>query len=832
MSPTKQPIQRQNTIFLRIFTSVIFVLILAISSLSWFSINKLTTSNRQAFFNRQQRATEQVAFAVQNAFFTKNWEFVKDTLDKTVQSEEIIWLTIIAPNGETYLSRGEAVKNAILDTINIEQKQYNDTSDVIFLNTDTFLINKPIVIDNKTWILSLGGSLANLSLQNSEIIASNLFVGLIVVFIGCLASLFISKKITSPIVDLSHRSEDIARGKFNVSSLPVSSHDEIGTLADTFNRMSKTLQESSAQNERYKSKLEEMIAARTQELEQTAARMTSILSTSNQGFVQWDNNLICQTINPRMAEILNRSPEDIIGHQIVEFISEDNRTLFKQETKDRTQNTIVNEIDMLKGDGSQVPCLLDYVPLYDEQENQIGSFAMVCDISSLRLAEEHLRDARDKAEKANEAKSSFLANMSHDIRTPMNGIIGMATIALETELNSEQLNCINSIKESAESLLGLLNDILDFSKIEAGRLFIEKQDFNLQSMLDNTISMLSFAAKEKGLDLILKNEDDSRLVFVMGDELRLRQILVNLIGNAIKFTKTGSVTLQVSHKNQTSGEILLHCMIVDTGIGIPLKKQTTIFSSFNQADASTAREFGGTGLGLTICKQLVELMGGRIWIENNEEQGTTFHFTVVLDHGNEENLLQQYVSTESTLKTQTILLVDDNAFNCQIARHVLENGGHQVIEAQDGLEALELLSEHTFDVILMDVQMPIMDGLTASTIIRASEQDKDLTRFNLSPPLQKKLSQKCQGEHILIVAMTANAMDGDKQKCLAAGMDSYLTKPFKPKQIKRILAENSPTGYQQSQYNVTKDHNPLARNRQITGIEEKQFPEILQVPPC
>ena len=417
---------------------------------------------------------------------------------------------------------------------------------------------------------------------------------------------------------------------------------------------------------------------------------------------------------------------------------------------------------------------------------------LINEIEGRKRLEKELIHAKDEAIRSNRAKSDFLANMSHDIRTPMNGIIGMTRLVLDTKLTSDQRDYVKSIKYSADGLLGLLNDILDFSKIEAGQLLMESNDFSVPSMLDNIFSMMSFATEEKGLELLLQYESSDLPAFVKGDELRLRQILVNLIGNSIKFTEKGSVTLKVIPEKREDNKVGLHFMVIDTGIGIPADKQETIFSSFSQADASTTRKFGGTGLGLTISKQLVEMMGGRIWCESSEGHGSQFHFIVVLEHGEEQNVRQRLDVIDSTLKELTILLVEDNQMNRDLVRIVLEQDGHQVIEAENGLKGLEVFVEQDVDLILMDVQMPIMDGLTASEIIRASENDADLSHFNLSTSLSEKIIQQCKGRHIPIIAMTANAMEGDKEKCMKAGMDNYLTKPFDPAQVKALISHIQP----------------------------------------
>jgi len=337
-------------------------------------------------------------------------------------------------------------------------------------------------------------------------------------------------------------------------------------------------------------------------------------------------------------------------------------------------------------------------------------------------------------------------------------------------------------------LLGLLNDILDFSKIEAGQLIIEKSNFSLPEMLDTITAIFMTTVEEKGLELHIDQSSADIPVYVKGDELRLRQILVNLISNGIKFTEQGSILVQINPDNKDDGKIELHFSVKDTGIGIPLKKQAKVFSSFSQADDSTSRKFGGTGLGLSICKQLVEMMGGQIWLESREGEGSTFHFSVTLESGVKEHMPPRRTISEEPVFLQklNVLLVDDNKINCDLARVVLEQQNHVVIEAHTGIEALEQVIQRTFDLILMDVQMPVMDGLVTTAIIRESE--KGHISHNIETlAMAEKLTRKLAGSHIPIIAMTANAMGGDRQKCLDVGMDEYLTKPFMPEHLHNVL---------------------------------------------
>ena len=329
---------------------------------------------------------------------------------------------------------------------------------------------------------------------------------------------------------------------------------------------------------------------------------------------------------------------------------------------------------------------------------------------------------KQRAEKATLAKSEFLANMSHEIRTPMTAIIGMNGLALKTDLTEYQHKMLNAVKKSSASLLVLLNDILDFSKIEAGQLEFDEHPFSFTEFLDSVKTAMLVPVQEKSLSLEFEFASDVPANLI-GDDLRLRQILMNLLNNAIKFTRQGSIALQVKLATEISidNKIGLQFSVIDTGIGISAEKQTTIFSSFTQSDTSTARQYGGTGLGLAISKQLVEMMGGRVWLESEEGVGSAFHFTVYLQENTAAQINHETESGNIPLRQLDILLVEDNIINQEIAKLILGDCGHQVEIADDGLQALDLLAESTFDVILMDVQMPNMDGFTATRSIRSCE---------------------------------------------------------------------------------------------------------------
>jgi two-component system sensor histidine kinase/response regulator len=465
-------------------------------------------------------------------------------------------------------------------------------------------------------------------------------------------------------------------------------------------------------------------------------------------------------------------PADVEGKTDFDFFTEEHaRSAYNDEQEIiRTGQPISKEEKETRPGRPDAWVLTTKMPLRDEDGNIVGTFGISKDITEPKLANQALEKARREAEAANRAKSEFLANMSHEIRTPLNGIIGMTDLAIETELTPEQRDYLDTVKISADALITVINDVLDFSKIEAGKIDFETTAFDLRDSLAGSLKTISVRADEKGLELLCEVASDVPDV-VMGDPSRLRQIVLNLVGNAIKFTHEGEVTLRVACLEKNDQECKLQFTVADTGIGIPAEKQKTIFEAFSQADTSTTRKYGGTGLGLTISTRLVELMSGKMWLESEVGKGTQFHFTIKLAVGNAQELEVGTSVPAEILKGVKTLIVDDNRTNRRILDGMLTRWGMKAVQVESGAEALQALADaqaagDPFRVILTDMHMPKMDGFGFIERIRENPHMSAAT----------------------IMMLTSAGHRGDAARCQALGISAYLLKPIRQSELRVAIA--------------------------------------------
>jgi PAS domain S-box-containing protein len=497
----------------------------------------------------------------------------------------------------------------------------------------------------------------------------------------------------------------------------------------------------------------------------------AVLITNTRGEIEYCNRFFTRMSGFKESDVKGRSPH----------------ALDAGKTSTRAYEEIVSELNagnrwsgeflLRHRDGHEYTVFAVLAPLRDELGVITHHINVSHDISEQKLMQRALELERDRAEAATIAKSQFLANMSHEIRTPMNGVIGLTELTLETDLDDNQRDYLNAVRNSALSLMDLLNDVLDFSKIEAGKLDTESVDFSLKSMMNECRTFFSARAQKKGVHFECEVPTDLPEPF-RGDPNRLRQVLNNLCDNALKFTSDGSVRLAVHCQALDDAHYEVRFSVVDTGIGISDGQKQAVFEAFNQGDASTTRQYGGTGLGLAICARLVELMGGRIWLDSSPGQGTSFFFTVRLGKvGGPSNAQTTLVvsfeqdavlPTASETKVLKVLVVEDNKVNQLLALTLLKRWGHSVELAENGLQAVEKLTQFNWDIVLMDLQMPIMGGLDAARQIRASET---------------------KGRHVPIIAVTANAMEADRSACLEAGMDDFLPKPLRADALQALLTK-------------------------------------------
>ena len=602
-----------------------------------------------------------------------------------------------------------------------------------------------------------------------------------------LASYRLVRLITEPIQHLAAVAEEVSKKEDYALRAYGAGDDEVGKLVDSFNQMLERIQDRDAALHGAKEDLELLVEARTQELrlevnERKVAELRLqtylkelkdleaaldqhciVARTDERGVITYANDKFCSISKFSREELLGKDHRIInSGYHSKSFIKElwtsiEDGKVWKGEFKNRAK------------DGKEYWVDTTIVPFSDAAGNLRQYIAIRTDITAIKKVQAELQRAKEVAEAANRSKSEFLANMSHEIRTPLNGIIGMTDLVLDTKLEPEQQEYLETVKTSADSLLTIINDILDFSKIEAGKIDLEAIDFHMRECLETALKTVALRAHEKGLELLCDIAPEVPEV-VRGDAGRLRQVIINLAGNAIKFTQRGEVLLRVWKEATMEGAQQLHFVVADTGIGIAPEKRELIFHPFSQADTSTTRRYGGTGLGLSISNRLVAMMGGAMWVESELGRGSEFHFTVWMEAAS-ANAAASTSAAPDILRGVKVLVVDDNQTNQRVLEGMLKRWDLEVGTAESGEEALTRLCEaqkvgKPYQLLLTDLHMPEMDGFAIAERIREAR--------GISPAI--------------IMMLTSAGYRGDAARCQELGVAGYLLKPIRRCELREAVA--------------------------------------------
>lgn len=694
------------------------------------------------FAQEMENLASTAALGVSIAYQNNDFNSAQKTIDFVKANPSITFIAIVIDG------RILATYPVGLDTIPLSSKSLfiakarievkNELSGEIILGGSTVKIDQQILYNRRMYGLMVG------------------IIGLI----GALGGLYLARSITIPIYQLTSAAADVRKGKLNIE-LTLTRKDELGQLKSEFNDMIRTIRET------------------REELTNSSQKLRSALDAARLGLWEW--NLDEQVLQ------LDKRWTEFTGIEETRFLGRESSPMYYVHPKDLPaarqslrkclkgeEKFFAVNCRIIKNDSTTVWIGLRGSITFDEKGNRKKMVGILENITEQKEFEQILADARDKAEAAGRAKSDFLATMSHEIRTPMNGVIGMTSLLAETELTPEQFEYVNIIRNSGDILLALINDILDFSKIESGKMELEFRPFTIKDVLDNVLDLLTPQAQSKKLQLeyyVNPEVPDT----IIGDSTRLSQILVNLVNNAIKFTSKGGISIEVSVQSFRNNIYSLQFSVRDTGIGIAEHIIPTLFQPFTQADSSTTRKFGGTGLGLAICKRLVEQMNGNIWIESTLGTGTIFHFSLQAEATESTAIEQLLLQKPDTLLVEAaitehekshFLVVDDNAINTKLAVGILHKLGYSADTASNGREAVEAIIRQRYDMVFMDMQMPEMDGLEATRAIRKIPQFE---------------------KHPIIIAMTANALEGDKERCLEVGMNDYISKPIRLNDVKSVI---------------------------------------------
>lgn len=519
--------------------------------------------------------------------------------------------------------------------------------------------------------------------------------------------------------------------------------------------------------------LERQIQERTEALQYSEEKYRGIIENMDLGLIEVDNDDIIRKAYKRFCELTGYEENELIGQKAAEILLPDEdfrRVIAEQNTNRLDGETGVYEVPLKKKNGEVIWVIISGAPIIESNGKVTGSVGIHLDITDRKRTQEALEEARQVAEDARRAEKRFLANMSHEIRTPINAIIGMTHLLYDTNPNKKQVEYLSAVNYSADLLLNLVSDVLDISKIEAGEMKLSEQIFSLKDLINSTLQTFRLRLQGKDVKLVLEFDEEIEND-VIGDSTFLTQILMNLLSNAVKFTEKGKIGVQVSLLCRLGDLLMTEIKVFDTGIGISPQSLGRIFDSFKQADQDVKVKYGGTGLGLAIVKQLVNLQGGEISAESTLHEGTVFTFTLPLKDSKQQSKKLHAISesVSEDWKNYHVLVVEDNLINQKYVEGLLLKWKMSYKIANHGLEALEMLEKEDFDIILMDIRMPEMDGYETTIAIRKLEENAN--------------------QHIPIVALTASAMSDEVDYAFEIGMNAYLTKPFTPDQLREVLEQ-------------------------------------------
>nr|WP_229260628.1 ATP-binding protein [Duganella alba] len=739
----------------------------------------LRSEAEQNLHERAERLAAVLSQALARPLFDINSAAVNSVVDASGATPEVLVLRVLGPSGAELASYVSPMKEPVASIRVRREIAFSDA-------------RRSYPVGAIDLAYSRQQMDTDLNRQIVNTVAANLLLALGIVF-----SIFVvGRRAARPFADIRTGLEKLTRGETDIKLSGIGREDQVGRLSDAVLRFRDTLtrlRDAERELRDLNGQLEQRIADRTAELTRSIqqardsqAKLQTIVDTALDAVVRMDLDGRIVGWNRQAEVIFGWKGEEAVGLELDKTIIPPR---FRYEHKRGMQRYLTGvssgvldtriEVYALRRNGEEFPIELAITQVRTEERNSYEFCAFIRDISERREREQKLVTANVMAEAANIAKSEFLANMSHEIRTPMSAVIGMAYLALRTELTPKQHDYISKIHRAALTLLGIINDILDFSKIEAGRLEVEAIPFALEDVLANVSSVTAQRAADKQLNYVVEVGPGVPR-YVVGDPLRLGQVLINLVNNAVKFTLEGSLELRCELQGTAAdGKVLLRFTVRDTGIGMTPQQKSRLFRAFSQANGSTTRQYGGTGLGLSISQQLVRLMGGNIDVQSEVDHGSSFHFELALALSDAAALSVQSAVHQgpsgdaapdsASRRTARVLLAEDSADNQEVTRALLELQGLDVEVAADGREAVDRLMEagpRAYDLVLMDLGMPLMDGHEATRLLRAD------ARFNELP----------------IIAVTSHAVAGVQARCLEEGMQDYITKPIDPQRLYSALS--------------------------------------------